>query len=230
KELTRDVFLFAAMLRDRLEMDPQLNPAGLMNEAQTHFSAMDHEAGKYPALEQRYHQIRFALVALIDDMIFNSSWDQRTQWAYLEMQHYGTQIGGDRVYELLEAFGPAEHDLTELFFYVLALGFRGRYSQNPAQWESTLQGLFLGLKQPVAKDLKLSPEAYHVITRKSRRLDPLFSLWRSVLIFAICFVMLFVFYKVAWNDVVRKARQKSEQVITKLNDDNLRQSLQEVDQ
>ena len=229
KDLTRDMFLFAATVRERLENEHGLAAHVLGREVAGHFASMDRNAGKHPTLEARYKQVRYALVGLIDEIVVTSTWSQADQWELLEMNFYGTSIAGDRIYDLLAAFNASEADLTEQFFYVLALGFRGRLALDEDKWIAILDETYRRLPNvPDRGDFQLAPEAYRVIKRKSQRLDPLFSLGRSVLIFVVCLLVLFVFYKVAWNDVVKRADAKSVEVATKLQDDELRRELLEV--
>ena len=229
KDLTRDLFLFAATVRERLENEPGLAATVLGREVAGHFAAMDRSAAKYPAVEARYQQVRYALVGLIDEIVMTSTWSQSDQWTLLEMTYYNSSIAGDRIYDLLAAFTAADADLIEQFFFVLALGFRGKWVLDEDKWAILLEDTYRRLPNaPDRKDLQLAPEAYRVIKRKSTRLDPLFSLWRSIMIFTICILVLFVFYKVAWHDVVDKARTKSAEVADKLHDDDLRRELQDV--
>jgi len=230
EDLTRDVFLFAAMLRDRLEKDASLTPSSLAEEAKRYFAAMDTEAQKHPELEVRYGQIRYGLVALVDELVMTSTWSHAGDWQTLEMVYYHSKIAGERVYELIEAFSAADGDLIELFFYILALGFRGDYALDEGLWASKLEDLYRRLPKRVDRDdPRISPEAYRVIARKSHRLDPLFSLTRTALICLVCLIVLFVFYKVAWHDVVNKARAKADDVRLGLSNKELSKKLEEVE-
>ena len=226
-QLTRDLYLFAATLRARLEKDHSLSLAGLLQDAEARFLQMDREAARDPALEVRYHQVRFGLVGLIDEIVVTSTWRYAPEWPLLEQRLYASMIAGDRIYDLIAAFTAADTDLIESFFYILALGFRGKFALDEDRWIQTLEELYRRLPHAPSREImKLAPEAYRVVKRKAQRLDPLFSLWRSVLVFFVCLIVLFVFYKVAWQNVVNRAQEKAAEVARQVRDPELRRNLE----
>ena len=226
RDLTRDIYLFAATFRDRMESGRIPPVTALAGEVKNLFAAMDQKARLDPALSARYDQLRYALVGLVDEIIVSSTWSEAPQWPTLEFEFYGAKIAGDRVYELIEALTPADHDLIEGYFYILALGFRGKHAFDESQWAAVLQRLYGQLPYKMEEvGFKLTPEAYEVIEKKSSKLDPLFSLGKSLVIFLICLVLIIVFYQVAWVSSVNDARDKAEEVRINLNDSELRENL-----
>ncbi len=229
RDLIRDLFLFAATFRERLDRG-QLPPlTALHAEAKRLFQDMDQRAQELPSLQARYNHIRYGLAGLLDEIVVSSTWPEAPNWPILELEYYQTNIAGNHVYELIQGLTPADVDLIEGYFYVLALGFRGQYAFEEEKWADALTRLYRQLPRPLEQgEFKLAPEAYRVIRRKAQRLDPLFSLWRAAIIFLICMVMVIVAYQTAWISVVNKAEQKTRQTVESVRDPDLKQSLREV--
>ena len=227
REITKDLFLFVATFRERIErgQNPQVNQ--IRNEVRGIFGDMDYKAKGDPAVYARYEKLRYGLVALVDEVVLNADWKEAASWPVLELEFYNTNIAGNHVYELVKSLTPADKDLIEGYFFILALGFRGQYTFEEPKWAEHLQQLYRQLPRKLDEtETRLTPEAYRVIPRKSQKLDPLFSLVRSLLIFFICAATVIVFYQVAWGSVVREARESSRQVIQYIQDQDLRTSLQ----
>ncbi|CAM2067562.1 DotU family type IV/VI secretion system protein [Sulfidibacter corallicola] len=231
RDVTRDLFLFAATFRERLNQGSLPPVQTLYHEAKVLFDRMDQVVVSNPALSARYGKIKYGLVALIDEIIVSSTWSEGPNWPVLELEFYATNIAGNHCYELIKSLTPADVDLIEAWFYILALGFRGELAFEEARWEETLLRLYRQLPQRIDQnDIKLSPEAYHVVARKARRLDPLFSLWRSVILFFAFLVMLIVFYQVVWVSMVDDVKEKSDEVMLQIRDKKLLEELKEIKQ
>jgi len=81
---------------------------------------------------QQYDSAKFAVVAFIDESILLSDWEQRHQWAreLLQKSHFATSNAGEQFFDRLDAldtFEPGERDVREVYVYVLALGFVGKF-------------------------------------------------------------------------------------------------------
>ncbi len=228
RDVTRDLFLFAATFRERLNQGSLPPVQTLYQEVRILFDKMDQEVVSNPALSARYGKIKYGLVALIDEIIVSSTWSEARNWPVLELEFYATNIAGNHCFELIKSLTPADVDLIEAWFYILALGFRGELAFEEARWEETLLRLYRQLPQRIEQhDIKLSPEAYEVIPKKARRLDPLFSLWRSVIIFVVFSVMLMVFFQVVWHSKVDEVKDKSDKVLLQMRDKKLVETLKE---
>jgi type VI secretion system protein ImpK len=109
-------------------------------------------------------EARFALVALIDETVMNSDWDDAAEWSRnpLQMQYYGDFTAGDRFFERLEKLQAGANDeLLEVYFTVLCAGFRGRYRDDPHALMTIRSRLFQRLPVPNLRDeTHLTPEAY----------------------------------------------------------------------
>jgi type VI secretion system protein ImpK len=76
-----------------------------------------------------YDLARFAVFAWVDEIILASQWQDRHQWqrAQLQRQYYQTADAGELFYERLNAIGPHQRDVREVYYLCLALGFTGQY-------------------------------------------------------------------------------------------------------
>ncbi len=82
--------------------------------------------------EEQYEMAKFGAIAFIDEAILSTSWEQKRQWRenLLQMEHFKTVKAGELFYERLNSLSPvnpAERDIREVYYYCLALGFRGKY-------------------------------------------------------------------------------------------------------
>ncbi len=78
------------------------------------------------------HLCRFALCALVDEVILQSAFRATSDWSLrpLQLQLFGEQLAGEKFFEHLEAIrsgGVARVQVMEVFHMVLLLGFQGRY-------------------------------------------------------------------------------------------------------
>jgi type VI secretion system protein ImpK len=77
-------------------------------------------------------EARYAVVAFLDEMILQSGWDQKNQWAshLLQYKYFQTQVAGNEFFDHLTSLRralPVNTDLLEVFHACLVLGFEGKY-------------------------------------------------------------------------------------------------------
>lgn len=135
----------------------------------TEKSSMYVEAG-YQA--EHYDQARFAVIAYIDEAVLASGWVHNERWAsdLLQKNYYNTASAGIEFFERLAGLNmidPAHHDIREVYYYCLSLGFMGRYFDSSERatldriCQDTYQLLMAGQGTKLAEDSKkLSPEGY----------------------------------------------------------------------
>lgn len=72
---------------------------------------------------------RFAVFALVDEMILNAPWDHKDDWMrnQLQRRHFQTTDAGALFFERLNSLGPHQGHVREVYYLCLALGFTGRY-------------------------------------------------------------------------------------------------------
>ncbi len=78
------------------------------------------------------NDIKYALVAFIDEQILRSEWPGRMQWLARPMQLalYGENTAGEGFFVRMEALReqPARAHVLEIYFLCVALGFQGIYA------------------------------------------------------------------------------------------------------
>jgi type VI secretion system protein ImpK len=96
----------------------------------------DQKAGASGPLVHDYELARHGLVYWIDEVLINSTWKSAMEWRQqiLEWELYGERLRADRFYEKAhDAEALASTDALEVFYLCVALGFRGRHVDAPAE-------------------------------------------------------------------------------------------------
>ena len=134
--LVSPVFQYVIELQQRLEAgeSPALEPereqiVALLDEA-------DQKSSTSSQLAHDFELARHALVYWIDEVLINSSWKHAHTWRQhiLEWDLYEERLRADRFYEVAhDAEALAGTDPLETFYLCVALGFRGRYVESPAE-------------------------------------------------------------------------------------------------
>jgi type VI secretion system protein ImpK len=153
--LVSPVFQYVIDLQQR--MDQGESPAlesersqilALLDEA-------DQKAGSSSQLAHDYELARHALVYWIDEILINSTWKHALAWRQhiLEWDLYQERLRADRFYEIAhDAEALAGTDPLETFYLCVALGFRGRHADSPAElrkWaDRVYQRIIAGAQQP----------------------------------------------------------------------------------
>jgi type VI secretion system protein ImpK len=122
-------------------------------------------------LQEDYEQARFAICAWVDEAILSSLWEEKGRWQGEQLQrlYYHTADAGEIFFERLNALGPHQRDVREVYYLCLALGFIGRYCHEGDEYLleqlktsnlKVLTGSSVGL--PSLERGELFPEAYPV--------------------------------------------------------------------
>jgi type VI secretion system protein ImpK len=123
--------------------------------------------GHFP--QDDYDLARFAVCAWVDEAILNSGWHEKDQWQREQLQRFYYHIAdaGEAFFSRLNALGPHQRDVREVYYLCLALGFMGRYCTDGDKYlldqvkTSNLKlliGSSVGL--PSLERTDLFPEAY----------------------------------------------------------------------
>ncbi len=96
----------------------------------------DYISGGYS--EDQYNTAKYAVIAFIDEAILSLSWEHKNKWKkeLLQTVHFKTVTAGKGFYDNLNSLNPvnpAEKDIREVYYYCLALGFKGKYFKNSDQ-------------------------------------------------------------------------------------------------
>lgn len=81
--------------------------------------------------EQDMLDVKYALAAFADEVIYHSSWPGRTQWLNnpLQLQFFQENTAGDGFFERLDSLHShrGRDHVTQIYFLCLALGFQGKF-------------------------------------------------------------------------------------------------------
>src|SRR5579863_9496612 len=131
--------------------------------------ACDRSAQETGVPEQARDAARFAATAYVDELVLTSAWAEKPRWQQMPLQreHYRTTNAGAEFYVRLEALGEGEwgRAARELYYFCMALGFRGRYfgDQRFAEFTAVKRANLKLLLPDGNLDLQavtLFPEAY----------------------------------------------------------------------
>jgi len=72
---------------------------------------------------------RFAVVAWVDETLLSSQWQDKDRWQKESLQrlYYQTADAGELFFDRLNAIGPHQRDVREVYYLCLAMGFKGRF-------------------------------------------------------------------------------------------------------
>lgn len=154
---------------------PGGDTAGLAFETQraeisSKLKACDRLAQELQIPDQARDAASFAAMAYVDELVLCSTWVEKTRWQVMPLQreHYRTTNAGAEFYTRLEELGEEEwaSSVRELYYFCLALGFRGKYFSDRRFAEFTeVKRANLRLLLPDSDGLDLQavtlfPEAY----------------------------------------------------------------------
>lgn len=119
--------------------------------------------------QEDYDLGRFAICAWVDEAILSSSWNEKGRWQGEQLQrlYYQTADAGEGFFDRLNAFGPHQRDVREVYYLCLAMGFMGRFCNEGDEYLleqlktsnlKVLTGSSVGL--PSLERGELFPEAY----------------------------------------------------------------------
>jgi type VI secretion system protein ImpK len=98
-------------------------------DIQRMISESEHCVEKEGFSREEYDLARFAVCAWIDETILSSPWNERNRWQgeQLQLVYYKTTDAGELFFDRLNAIGPHQREIREVYYLCLALGFQGQY-------------------------------------------------------------------------------------------------------
>jgi len=161
--------------------------------------------GNFP--QEDYDLARFAIFAWVDEAILSSSWKEKSRWQGEQLQrfYYQTTDAGEIFFDRLNAIGPHQRDVREVYYLCLAMGFSGRYchegddfllDQVKTSNLKLLTGSSMGI--PSVEKGDLFPDAYpsdsiEMYQKPGRRLLSTFTLF-CIGIPVVLYLFLFMIY------------------------------------
>lgn len=124
-----DLLVLGVYLKDTKDLG---SPDHLRTRVHHLFHVADEQAKASGVPSDAFANARYAVTAFIDEMIINSRWSNRDQWAARPLQYdfFGDYVAGEGFFKRMEAVRhalPLNADLLEVFGLCLILGFEGQY-------------------------------------------------------------------------------------------------------
>jgi len=141
------------------------NPAGLKQALAEGVQAFEAKAREQGLPNEQVIAARYILCTLLDESASSTPWGGSGAWSShsLLVQFHNESWGGEKLFQLLAKLAdnvPANRNLLELLYVVLAFGFEGRYrviDNGRAQLDGVRSRLAQMLRPPQAPDSALSP-------------------------------------------------------------------------
>jgi type VI secretion system protein ImpK len=164
--------------------------------------------------QEDYDLARFAVCAWVDEAVLSSAWNEKNRWQgeQLQRHYYQTADAGEMFFDRLNALGPHQRDVREVYYLCLAMGFMGRYcnegdayllDQLKTSNLKLLSGSSVGV--PTLERTELFPEAYPAGVGEPGRARKKFSLSAFNLLClaapVVLFLALFVIYRFVLGNV-----------------------------
>ena len=123
-----DVLSLVLQLRSSRELPA---PDVLQRRVLGLFEAMMQRGREAGLPEPDMTDVKFALAAFADEVIYHSSWPGKAQWLAnpLQLQFFQLNTAGDAFFTNLDRLHgqPQRVHVTQIYFLCLALGFQGKY-------------------------------------------------------------------------------------------------------
>jgi len=112
------------------------------NEIKWIFLRLETQAAKHKISNFAFQEMKYALVAYIDEMVLTSDWVQRDEWSKetLQLEFFKEHNAGEGFFQHLSDLrqgGEANLDLLEIYFICLQLGYKGKYQRlGEEKWQA----------------------------------------------------------------------------------------------
>lgn len=131
-EISEPLFEFAMFFKKNYTT-MSLSHSELMNNISVRFQRFEQKGFDAQISSLSMNKTKYALAALIDEVILLSKWDGKLDWARntLQVQFFGENVAGEGFYKTLSDIRknlPSELDVLEVYYYCIQLGFRGVYN------------------------------------------------------------------------------------------------------
>jgi len=149
-EVCSDGFALILKLRDTSEYgDPELLRQRILDL----LGRIEHDAKEAGIEYDDIHQAIFALIAFLDETIIASGWIHKENWLSkpLQLEFFNRFDAGEEFFNRLEKLRQRAHyhgDLLEIYYFCMALGFKGKYQVvDREKLRAIIEGTYTDLRQ-----------------------------------------------------------------------------------
>lgn len=166
-----------------------------------------------PELYDLYKKARYLLVVTADEVMRTTEWAGAQTWPSQEAEQFGTSIGGERFFALMEDPTYRNPELAEVFFQCLALGFQGMHAGDTAGLRDMRKRLRLGMEDvPRDRAEFLTPEVYEHTQGEDFTTMPVASTVRLLIILIGVVLTLGLLAKVTYSASVNGLIQSANEI------------------
>ena len=198
----RPVFEYLIGLRCRLDSDEKIGIDHLQSELSVIVEKMLSDLNKTLELKEKIYTVGYIVTSLLDNAINYSRWEHADKWRdhLLEEKYFETNVAGDKFFELLQKHGYQDHDLAEIFYNCLLLGFQNDNEEVP----KIKNRLYRLINDRLPEDDRfISPGAEQVIAKKDQFLPPMFGTLAIIIIIMILTGLYLIISQWMWNDAAK---------------------------
>ncbi len=205
------LFLFLVSFRRKLGKGYQADEVTVRRDLEEIFARIEGEVRRDPRLEALYEKAKFPLVVLADEVLLHSDWVSSSSWSrnnLLEEKYFQTNIGGDKIFRITEKLRYDEEALAAMLYTAICLGVKGGLHHQPQELAGVRDGLYRQISEYLAgiKKDALTPEAYHVDSRRAIKLSPAVTLARVLIVGFGLVVVYWLATRLSWGVLVGDLR------------------------
>ena len=208
--LASPLFLFLVSFRRKVQKGYPVSESMVTGDLEEIFARMDRKVRNDPRLEALYEKAKYPLVVLADEVLLHSGWEHAESWQrghLLEERYFGTNIGGDKIFNLASELRYEEVEMASILFTAISLGVRGTFYRKPEKLAEIRSKLYRQMSEYLADaQRQLTPEAYHVTPREARRISPAVTLARVAIVGVGLLVLYWVVALAVWSGAVSDLR------------------------
>lgn len=208
--LASPLFLFLVSFRRKVQKGFPVSESMVQQDLEELLAKMDRKVRNDPRLEALYEKAKYPLVVLADEVLLHSGWEHADSWQrnhLLEERLFGTNIGGDKIFNLASELRYEDVEMAAILFTAISLGVRGTYHRKPEKLAEIRSKLYRQMSEYLADaQHQLTPDAYHVTPKKARRLSPAVTLARVAMVCGGLFLLYLVASWLLWRGVVADLR------------------------
>ena len=150
--------------------------------------------------KEKFEYIKYALIALIDEIIINSTWSYKHYWIAhsLQLKYFKEHTAGEVFFEKISIIRQKIEliDVLEVYYICLQLGFLGMYRFHKFEEFLLLKkNLYEQIKDIRKEEIKLSPLCSIPKNSNFQKKIPIKGYFKKIIIFfGIFFVVYLSFY------------------------------------
>ncbi len=201
-DVTKELFDYLIAFRRKVSQASAPNLEVVRHDLELLFYTMDEKIAGNPKLSAEYQQVKYPLAVLADEVVLTSAWAHAKRWeqCLLEKKYFSSNIGGNQFFRLLTKVDQMSSGVITIFFYCLALGFRGGFAPNDPSLLRLKGRLFTRIMPSSKGDGEVMfPDTYRMDKSGTGRLPKLWK-WRHLIISGILLLitLLFIQRVIVW--------------------------------